>query len=1060
MEEQNKVKIDEFLEGLNDKQFIVGIESDYFENEVSLIIDHPQKGMIVERHQYTPFLFLKNLKKLSNPLYGGDRNALVRASEKHGIKFTKLRTDGEVRLEEGYNFLVETTKRQFNLNNFFKEGGVNADNEGSQNLLLKYKPLEQFLMSTGIRLFKGYEKYSDLHKLYFDIETTSLKPEDGNIFLIGIKTNRGYRKVLEIDLNDPINSERNMIIGFFQIIHDLKPHIIAGYNSEAFDFYYILGRAQILGIDFGSKDDDGNMEYDVRTSLNPDRPIKRMPASVKFGGETENYEKTIMWGHNVIDIAHAVRAAKAINSDIKGWGLKYITQYSKANKPTRMYVDGDKIYKIWFENKNYFVNTTNNNYSLIPDKFQSTPELYITKVKEWVYSIAQMNESERQNAHPSLIRLFEMFGGNYENVGLISGKDIIFQYLLDDLDETEVVDEKFGQSNFMMGKIMPTDYVRTTTMGNSSKWKMLLTAYHYLNKVAVPVNVPKRDIVGGLSRLLELGYAKNVLKMDYSSLYPSIQLTHDVFPSFDIMGVLKEMLNYFRDSRNENKNLSKKYGKLFKETGDPEHEKLSNLYDTKQLPVKILGNSNFGAISAPNIFNWGDNNVGCEITCTGRQYLRLMVWHFYKYDFRPLVLDTDGVNFSMPDGFENIKYIAKDGKEYSGYEAVLEEFNDLYMYGAMKLSLDGLYSATVNIARKNYIDLNNDGSIKLVGNSIKSSSLPEYIEETINEVVRYLVNNDGKSFIEAYYKKLDMIYNMQVPLIKIASKSKVKEKVSEYINNQATKVNKAGKAMPKKAHMELLKEAGLDPDLGTNIYYVNNGTAKSHGDVGHSYLIDEKDFISDPNKTGEYNFKRAVDAFNKRMEIFLVCFKQSVRDTLIVANPSKRAYYTDEEMELVSGLPIEPTGQDCLNTESYIEGMKNVPLMEMEEREVEFWNQIDKDPRDIFQHFTVDFSREPLLTKEDKVIKKKELQKIKDTFASKNIHVKDELEYIVNNDLIVRYSKIYRPLVDVVNETTKKKSKEIVEEVLPKMSWILTKDVNNVRIDLQVIDESFYKDEG
>ena len=36
---------------------------------------------------------------------------------------------------------------------------------------------------------------------------------------------------------------------------------------------------------------------------------------------------TNMWGYNVIDIAHAVRRAQTINSDIKSWGLKYITQF-------------------------------------------------------------------------------------------------------------------------------------------------------------------------------------------------------------------------------------------------------------------------------------------------------------------------------------------------------------------------------------------------------------------------------------------------------------------------------------------------------------------------------------------------------------------------------------------------------------------------------------------------------------------------------------------------------------------------------------------------------------
>ncbi len=43
--------------------------------------------------------------------------------------------------------------------------------------------------------------------------------------------------------------------------------------------------------------------------------------------------------------------------------------------------------------------------------------------------------------------------------------------------------------------------------------------------------------------------------------------------------------------------------------------------------------------------------------------------------------------------------------------------------------------------------------------------------------------------------------------------------------------NKAGGAMAKQAHMELIISEGLNVDLGDTIYYVNTGTKKSHGDV-------------------------------------------------------------------------------------------------------------------------------------------------------------------------------------------------------------------------------------
>jgi DNA polymerase elongation subunit (family B) len=40
-------------------------------------------------------------------------------------------------------------------------------------------------------------------------------------------------------------------------------------------------------------------------------------------------------------------------------------------------------------------------------------------------------------------------------------------------------------------------------------------------------------------RLLELGYAKDVYKLDFAALYPKIEITHGIFPNLDISGVME-----------------------------------------------------------------------------------------------------------------------------------------------------------------------------------------------------------------------------------------------------------------------------------------------------------------------------------------------------------------------------------------------------------------------------------------------------------------------------------------------------------------------------------------
>jgi len=105
-------------------------------------------------------------------------------------------------------------------------------------------------------------------------------------------------------------------------------------------------------------------------------------------------------------------------------------------------------------------------------------------------------------------------------------------------------------------------------------------------------------------------------------LYPMIQLSDDVFPMFDITGVIKKLLLYLTTTRNIYKKLanSDKLNEeevtLLKEIDHEVHIKYLNdtlttedraMFKIKQLPIKILNNSLFGALGSAISFNWSDN---------------------------------------------------------------------------------------------------------------------------------------------------------------------------------------------------------------------------------------------------------------------------------------------------------------------------------------------------------------------------------------------------------------------------------------------------------------------
>jgi DNA polymerase elongation subunit (family B) len=885
MIEQQEIK--EFLEGNDPEEFIVAVEFDYASDSIYKIKEIPGKGKEIRKDTFIPFCWVGDLRGLN--FYGNSKGAQKEAMSKHGIVIDKLDTHGDERMEKGLTYMVKSLKGYRSLIQFFRDGGADPWGEKFKDKILILPPVEQYFVSKQKRLFKGYEDYDDVSRLVFDLETTSLEPRDGRIFMIGIRTNKGYNRIIEcIDETQ----EKSGIIEFFKVINELKPSIIGGYNSANFDWYWIFERCKALGIDIKK----------ICHSLHPEHSISQKKNLLKLANEVEDFMQTSIWGYNVIDIIHAVRRAQAINSSIKSAGLKYIAEYVNAKEPDRVYIGHDSIGKMYQEKKEYWLNIKNGEYRKKGD----------------------------------YVDLDKKFPDTYL---LTDGAELVERYLQDDLEETLKVDKEFNQASFLLASMIPTTYERVSTMGTATLWKMLMLAWSYKHNLAIPAKQSKTDFVGGLSRLLKVGYSKSVLKLDFSSLYPSIQLVHDVFPQCDVTGAMKGMLKYFRDTRILYKQLAEEYYE-----SDP---KKSASYNNKQLPIKIFINSMFGALSAPQVFAWWDMYMGEQITCTGRQYLRQMIKFFMSRGYIPLVMDTDGVNFSSPEDVDSHRYIGrglnwkvKEGKEYTGPDADVAEYNDIFMRGEMALDTDGVWPSCINLARKNYALLTDSGKIKLVGNTIKSKKLPGYIEEFLDKGIKLLLKGDGKSFVEYYYEYLQKIWDQQIPLAKIAQKAKVKQTLQDY-KFRCTQKTKAGSLMSRQAHMELAIHHGLNVNLGDMIMYVNNGQRASHGDVVkkgdtvtlNCYMLNPEDLENNPEMTGEYNVARAITTFNKRIEPLMVVFKEEVRKSLIVADPSKRGLFTTAQCELINGLPLGNGDQDELEE-----------VMTMSDGEVSYWKKRGLEP--------------------------------------------------------------------------------------------------------------------
>jgi DNA polymerase elongation subunit (family B) len=810
-------------------------------------------------------------------------------------------------------------------------------------------------------------------------------------------------------------SEITAIAKFFAAIDHIKPTIIGGYNSANFDWDFLFKRCEILGVDITKlaktlKEDE--FIYNKDGILKLGNEVENYTQTNMFGysiidiihsARRAQAIDSSMKSASLKYVCKYNKVAKKnrvyIKGDKIGWMWKtdnkfffdektgvYLTKkptFEKMRYIDREYVraNTDKIF-IFGDNdegvgyggqagqmrgeKNAIGIPTKKKPSMTSDSFYTDLEFdenknkinaaiskILHKIREG-YSIVYPSDgvgSGLSKLNETAPKTYQFIVGsikaieNYINEWTeVDGRFIVSRYLMDDLWETMEVDNIYNQTSFMLSKMVPTTYQRVSTMGTAGLWKLLMLTWSYEHNLSIPTRDEKRDFVGGLSRLLKIGFSKELRKKDFNSLYPAIQLAHGVFPTVDVSGVMKSFLKYFHSERFVAKNLAKKYGK-------EGNKQLESLYKRKQLPLKIFINSMFGALGAPNAFQWAEMDVAEGITCRARQYLRLMVVFFMKRGYTPTVLDTDGVNFMAPPSGENhFHYIGKgyndevvEGMEYRGVKAVIAEFNDLYMKGEMGLGLDGMWPSTINLARKNYALLESDGSVSLTGNTIKSKKLPIYIEEFLDRGIFLLLMGKGYEFIQLYYEYIAKIYNKEIPLLKIATKARVKRTIEDYKNRG---LNKNNQDLPKQAHMELAIKENIQINLGDTLYYVNNGTKKSHGDIQttkkcklkakeireyvvnnnkrpgnefyeitekiNCYILTEKQMEENPDMLGDYNVEKYISTFNTRIKGLLVNFDRSVRSKIIINKPDEKINWMISELELVNGQPNKEIDQDTI----------------------------------------------------------------------------------------------------------------------------------------------------
>jgi DNA polymerase, archaea type len=280
--------------------------------------------IVCEQDTYRPWLFaahLEDLRSLTSNLRPEDDTAPFSYQElpgpKHSLKYLISAKDGRA-LE--HILLAGASERL----------GKEITNLNHLEDYYQVAPVEQYLMQTGKVYFHDL-KFADLHRLQFDLETTSLSSEHGRIFMIAIRDSFGLEAVLEAPKAE---DEAQMILELCNLIRERDPDVIENHNLMGFDLPFLEGRAKAHGL-----------RLELGRKPGPLGLIK-----IGDSNETQSRRGSVRYslaGRELLDTLDATWRVDFVVRRMPSHGLKDVARFFGVASEDRVYLEGDKIFETY-----------------------------------------------------------------------------------------------------------------------------------------------------------------------------------------------------------------------------------------------------------------------------------------------------------------------------------------------------------------------------------------------------------------------------------------------------------------------------------------------------------------------------------------------------------------------------------------------------------------------------------------------------------------------------------------------------------------------------------------
>lgn len=337
------------------------------------------------------------------------------------------------------------------------------------------------------------------------------------------------------------------------------------------------------------------------------------------------------------------------------------------------------------------------------------------------------------------------------------------RYALDDVAEVDALSQRLMGAPFALAGMAPRRYERVASAGPAMGILEPILVRAYLHaRTALPRHHHPPGMEphsGGALHLFATGVARNVVKADIASLYPSLMRVYQIGPECDTLGVLLRIVDRLTSLRLHHKTAAREA-----ESGSLEH----GHHQGMQAAMKLIINAAYGYMGATDMAMFADRSAADEVTSRGRAVLGQVVDALRSRGMALIEADTDGVFFAVPGHWDEQEE-----------RALVGDIAAQLPHG-IALEYEGRYAAMLSHEVKNYCLLSYSGDLVVRGVALKSSRAEPFGEQFLRQALRHTLTGDVAGLQRCYAEASAAIRERRVPVTALAARHRLSKTPEQY----------------------------------------------------------------------------------------------------------------------------------------------------------------------------------------------------------------------------------------------------------------------------------------